>query len=134
VEDLGLSDRVEWLGAKTRDVVISTLRTSDLFVLASKIDADGDRDGLPNVLMEALSQKLPCLATDVSGIPELINHGDSGWLVSPGAPEMMAEAAEKLIKEPELRKKLGDAGYKRLKTDFTLDKCLLQIAERFGVG
>ncbi len=134
VEDLGLSDRVEWLGAKTRDVVISTLRTSDLFVLASKIDAAGDRDGLPNVLMEALSQKLPCLATDVSGIPELINHGDSGWLVSPGDPEMMAEAAEKLIKDPELRKRLGDAGYKRLKTDFTLDKCLLQIAERFGVG
>ncbi len=134
VNDLGLSDRVEWLGAKTRDVVISTLRSSDLFVLASKIDAAGDRDGLPNVLMEALSQKLPCLATDVSGIPELINHGDSGWLVSPGDPEMMAEAAEKLIKDPELRKKLGDAGYKRLKVDFTLDKCLLQIAERFGVG
>ncbi len=134
VNDLGLTDRVEWLGAKTRDVVISTLRSSDLFVLASKIDAAGDRDGLPNVLMEALSQKLPCLATDVSGIPELINHGDSGWLVSPGDPERMAEAAEKLIKNPELRKKLGDAGYKRLKTDFTLDKCLLQIAERFGVG
>jgi len=134
VKDLGLNDRVEWLGAKTRDVVIETLRAGDMFVLASKIDAAGDRDGLPNVLMEALSQKLTCLATDVSGIPELINHGDSGWLVSPANPEMMAEAMEKLIKDPALRKKLGEAGYKRLHSDFTLDKCLLQIAERFGVG
>ena len=134
VDELGLNHRVEWLGAKTRDVVIETLRTGDLFVLASKIDADGDRDGLPNVLMEALSQKLPCLATDVSGIPELIIHGDSGWLVSPGDPEMMAEAMGKLIKDPALRKKLGEAGYKRLQSDFTLDKCLVQIAEHFGVG
>jgi len=134
VEDLGLSDRVEWLGAKTRDVVIETLRAGDLFMLASKIDATGDRDGLPNVLMEALSQKLTCLATDVSGIPELITHGDSGWLVSPGNPEMMAQAAEKLIKDPDLRQKLGEAGYQRLQNDFTLDKCLTQIAGRFGVG
>ncbi len=134
VQDLGLSERVEWLGAKTRDVVIETLRSGDLFVLASKIDATGDRDGLPNVLMEALSQKLTCLATDVSGIPELITHGDSGWLVSPGNPEMMAQAAEKLIKDPDLRKSLGEAGCQRLQADFTLDKCLVQIAERFGVG
>ncbi len=134
VEDLGLNDRFEWLGAKTRDVVIKILREGDLFVLASKIDADGDRDGLPNVLMEALSQKLPVLATDVSGIPELINHGDNGWLVSPGNPEQMAQALERLIRDPGLRKKLGEAGYKRLQADFSLDKCLEQIADRFGVG
>jgi len=134
VEELGLSGRVEWLGAKTRDVVIETLRSGDLFILASKIDAAGDRDGLPNVLMEALSQKLPCLATDVSGIPELITHAANGWLVSPGNPEMMAVAAQKLIRDPGLRKKLGEAGYKRLKAEFTLDKCLHHIAERFGVG
>jgi len=134
VKDLGLNDRFNWLGAQTREVVIETLRSGDLFILASKIDADGDRDGLPNVLMEALSQKLPVLATDVSGIPELITHGDSGWLVPPGNSEMMAEAAEKLIKDPALRKNLAEAGFKRLQAEFTLDKCLVQIAGRFGVG
>ncbi len=134
VEVLGLGDKVVWMGAKTRDVVIETMRKSDLFMLASKIDAAGDRDGLPNVLMEALSQKLPCLATDVSGIPELINHGDSGWLVSPGQPKLMAEAADKLIRDPVLRKKLGNAGYKRLVREFTLEKNLVTIAQKFGAG
>lgn len=134
VEDLGLSERFEWFGAKTRDVVIETLRASDLFVLASKIDANGDRDGLPNVLMEALSQKLPCLATDVSGIPELIDHADSGWLVPPENPQKMAQALEKLIKDPALRNRLGKVGYQRLTADFNLESCLVHIADRFGVG
>ena len=56
--------------------VLAAYREADLFVLAAKVAADGDRDGLPNVLMEAQSQRLACIATDISGIPELIEDGD----------------------------------------------------------
>ena len=66
--------------------VLAAYREADLFVLASKVAKDGDRDGLPNVLIEAQSQRLACVSTDVSAIPELIEHGVTGLLVPPGDP------------------------------------------------
>ena len=77
-ERLGLSERIEWRGPRAQPDVLAAYREADLFVLAAKIAEDGDRDGLPNVLMEAQSQRLACVATDVSGIPELIRDGDNG--------------------------------------------------------
>ena len=67
--EAGIADRVEWRGPATQDEVLARYRAADLFVLASRVVADGDRDGLPNVLMEAQSQALACVATRVSGIP-----------------------------------------------------------------
>ena len=69
---LGIAGRIDWLGAQPQESVLDEMRHADMFVLASKIAADGDRDGLPNVLMEAQSQGLAVLATEVSAIPELI--------------------------------------------------------------
>ena len=68
---LGVADRIVWAGAKAQDEVIAALRDADLFVLPSKQAGDGDRDGLPNVVMEAASQGLPIIATDFAGIPEI---------------------------------------------------------------
>jgi glycosyltransferase involved in cell wall biosynthesis len=62
-------ERIQWRGALAQDQVIAVYRSADLFVLASRIAGDGDRDGLPNVLMEAQSQGVACVATDVSAIP-----------------------------------------------------------------
>ena len=67
-------------------------------------------DGLPNVLLEAQSQGLACLATDVSGIPELIEHGITGLLVAPGDGIGLSNALARLIGDPQLRKRLGEAG------------------------
>ncbi|HMG51751.1 MAG TPA: glycosyltransferase, partial [Inquilinus sp.] len=69
---LHLADRIEWRGALTQDAVLAALLDSDLFVLTARIAEDGDRDGLPNVLMEAQATGLCCLASAVSAIPELI--------------------------------------------------------------
>ena len=80
---MGLSHRIEWRGARAQPEVLAAYREADLFVLASKIADDGDRDGLPNVLMEAQSQRLACISTDVSAIPELIEDGVTGLLVPP---------------------------------------------------
>ena len=71
-------ERIEWRGAAAQPEVLAAYREADLFVLASKIAQDGDRDGLPNVLMEAQSQRLACISTDVSAIPELIEDGITG--------------------------------------------------------
>jgi glycosyltransferase involved in cell wall biosynthesis len=117
---LGLSDRIEWRGAQPQEIVLAAYREADLFVLASRIAPDGDRDGLPNVLMEAQSQALACLATDVSGIPELIEDGKTGLLVPPERPEALARALERLIRDPALRLALGRAGEERVRSAFAL--------------
>ena len=90
-ERLGLSRRIEWRGAMPQPEVLAAYREADLFVLASKVAKDGDRDGLPNVLIEAQSQRLACVSTDVSAIPELIEQNVTGLLVPPGNPIALAE-------------------------------------------
>ena len=74
--------------------MIAAYREADLFVMASRIAADGDRDGLPNVLMEAGSQELAAVTTSVSAVPELITDGENGLLVPPDQPEALAAALE----------------------------------------
>ncbi len=65
VDRLGLSHRVEWRGARAHPEVLTAYREADLFVLACKVARDGDRDGLPNVLIEAQSQRLACISTEL---------------------------------------------------------------------
>ena len=128
---LGLSGRITWLGAQDFPRVVAAYRTADLFVLASRIAADGDRDGLPNVLMEAQSQELPCLATAVSAIPELIEDGISGRLVPPDDAPALTRALAELIGDPAKRRRLGAAGRARLAADFSADTSLKCLAARF---
>jgi glycosyltransferase involved in cell wall biosynthesis len=116
----GLSARIEWRGAQAQEAVLAAYREADIFVLASRVSADGDRDGLPNVLMEAQSQGVVCLATTVSGIGELIEDGVSGVLVAPDAPAALAAALARLIREPPLRAALGAAGERRVRRDFAM--------------
>ena len=130
---LGLADRVTWLGAQPHDGVLQHYRAADLFVLASRIAGDGDRDGLPNVLMEAQSQGLACVATAVSAIPELIRHEATGLLVPPRDPPALAAALERLIGDPELRARLGAAGHERLVRGFSHVDGVDRLAALFGL-
>jgi glycosyltransferase involved in cell wall biosynthesis len=132
-EALGLSARIEWRGALAQPEVLAAYRRADLFVLAAKAAADGDRDGLPNVLVEAQSQALACIATDFSAIPELIEHGSTGLLVPPGDPSALAAALAGLIRDPARRRALGTAGERRTRRRFTLAAGLDLLAERFGL-
>ena len=130
---LGLAERIEWRGALAQQDVLAAYRAADLFVLASRVARDGDRDGLPNVLAEAQSQALACVATNVSGIPELIVAGDTGLLVEPEAPEALARALEALIRDPARRAALGEAGRRRVEATFRLEPNLARLARRFGL-
>ncbi|KZM47531.1 glycosyltransferase family 4 protein [Labrenzia sp. OB1] len=128
---LGLSDRIDWRGAQPREEVISACQQADLFVLPSKLAKSGDRDGLPNVLMEAQAMGLCCLSTRVSAIPELIRNNETGVLVPPGAQQDLAEAMEGLIRDPARRNALGLAASRLVRKDFATDPGLDRLAEKF---
>jgi len=130
-DGLGLSKRISWRGAQPREEVIAACREADLFVLPSKLAKSGDRDGLPNVLMEAQSMGLCCLSTKVSAIPELILDGETGILVAPGSPEELTSALTRLIKAPQERHRLGLAAAKRVRSEFSTDPGLDRLAEKF---
>lgn len=130
----GLAERITWHGAQPQEEVLARLRAADLFVLACRVAADGDRDGLPNVLMEAQSQGLACVSTRVSAVPELIEDGATGLLVEPDDDRALADALARLISEPALRIDLGSAGLRRLRVGFSLDTAIGPIAIRFGLG
>jgi glycosyltransferase involved in cell wall biosynthesis len=131
---LGIRDRVEWRGALTQEELLAEYRAADLFALASLVARDGDRDGLPNVLMEAQSQGLACVATRVSAIPELVDDGRSGVLVGENDPEALARALEALIRDPARRRALGEAGLARVRAEFALEANLERLAGKFGLG
>ncbi|HEV3007967.1 MAG TPA: glycosyltransferase family 4 protein [Burkholderiales bacterium] len=131
---LGLSEKIAWRGALTQETLLAEYRNADLFALASRIARDGDRDGLPNVLAEAQSQALACVATRVSAIPELLRDGQTGLLVEENDPDALARALEALITSPTRRRALGQAGQSRVVESFALDANLESLARKFGLA
>jgi len=125
---LELTDRITWYGAQDQGTVIEHYRNCDLLVLPSKEGSDGDRDGLPNVLMEAQSQALACLATRFTAIPELIEDGETGVLVPPGDIGALKQALEQLVRSPERREKIGLAGYAHVRREFQAEEGISKIA------
>ena len=117
-EKLGLAGKLEFLGSQSQARVLQAYRESDIFVLPCRIAADGDRDGLPNVIVEAQSQKLPVISSPISGIPELIEDGANGLLVEPNQPEKLAVALTALAKDPTRRAAMGNEGMTRVHTHF----------------
>jgi len=125
----GLSDRIDWRGACDQPEVIAAMRDAHLFVLPSRVAADGDRDGLPNVLMEAASQKLPILSTPVSAIPEFIDNGVHGILCD-DSPEVLARHMTRVAQDPQLGPRLADAAHARLHAEFTMQPGIDHLAQR----
>ena len=130
---LGLAKRIAWLGPQPQTEVLAWLRRAEIFVLASRVGDDGDCDGLPNVLLEAQSQRLACIATDISGIPELIINGKTGLLVPQRDPDALAKAIAVLIADPAARKRLGSAGARLVRKEFAADAWIGALAEKLGI-
>jgi glycosyltransferase involved in cell wall biosynthesis len=133
-ERLGLAARIDWRGALPQQEVLALYRSADLFVLASKVAADGDRDGLPNVLMEAASQRLASLATRLPGIEELLEDGTSALLVPPGDPAALSQALVRLIGDSALRRRLGEAAEARVRRHFDAASTVEGLARRLGAA
>jgi len=129
--ELGIEARIDWRGALDQKDVLDAYRRSDIFALACRITADGDRDGLPNVLVEASSQRLVCVSTAISGVPELLRDGENGLLVPPDNPQELAYALERLIIAPGLRARLADAAEERVRTHFDNKVSIRQLTALF---
>jgi glycosyltransferase involved in cell wall biosynthesis len=129
---LAIATRIEWLGARTQDEVLALLREIDIFVLAARVASDGDRDGLPNVVMEAMSQRRAILATDAASIPEAVTDGLTGALVPPGDPEALARRLAALIADPWTRERLGAAAAEAVRREFDFTHCIGAIAAAFA--
>ena len=110
VSEAGLKDRVTFAGSLSQAEVIEHYQQCDLFVLPCRIAQSGDRDGLPNVLVEAQSQGVMVISTPISGIPELVQDGKNGLLVPPDDISGLAAALETAIRNPGMRQKMGEAG------------------------
>jgi glycosyltransferase involved in cell wall biosynthesis len=118
VRQLGLEPVCRWLGAQPQHVVLEHYRRAHLFVLGCEVAADGDRDGIPNVLFESMAMGVPVVATGVSAIPELVESGRTGWLVPPGRPEALADAMHAMLTDPGLRRRVIPAARQRVLQDF----------------
>ncbi len=130
-EALGLTSRITWLGSRAQEEVLAQYRESDLFVLPCRIASDGDRDGLPNVLVEASSQGLACISTTVSGVPELLSDGVNGLLVPPEDAAALSAALARAIADPALRQRLGAAAEKRVRGNFDHKSSIEELTQLF---
>ena len=129
--ELGIADRLTWTGAVDQAEVLAAYRASDLFALACRITPDGDRDGLPNVLVEAASQGLACVTTGISGIPELFTDGGNGLLVPPEDASALAAALERAISDPALRDRLGQAAAARVRATLDYHTSIAELVALF---
>jgi glycosyltransferase involved in cell wall biosynthesis len=96
----------------------ATYAGSDVLVLPSIVDARGDTEGLGVVLLEAMSYGVPVVASDIGGITDIVEHDTSGLLVPPGDPAALAQALERLARDPALASRLGSAGEQRVRRAF----------------
>lgn len=125
VESLGIGKVVIFHGFTPQDKLDEIYRRSDVFALASFAE------GLPGVLMEAMAMEIPCVATWITGVPELIRDGIDGLLVPPADPPAMAAAIARLMDDPALRRNIGLAGRQRILEKFHLRKNASYLADIF---
>jgi glycosyltransferase involved in cell wall biosynthesis len=122
IDRRGLSGIVSLEGAMAQTELIGLYRRADIFALAPRITANGDRDGIPNVLAEAMAMGVPVVSTELSGIPELVRHGYSGLLTHPASPGELADALERLLGDPDYARSLAINGRAELERAWNCDK------------
>lgn len=120
-EQLGISEQVKFTGAVDQDHILDFYKAADMFVLPSFAE------GLPVVLMEAMAMEIPCITTAITGIPELIQNGEDGLLVPASDSAGLAEAIIKLASDESLRRQLGQAGRRKVLSDYDLKKNTLHL-------
>ena len=129
VAELGLDDRVTICGALPAEEVRALLAGADAAVLASVVEETGKMEGIPVFLMEAMAAGLPVVATDISGIAELVEDGVSGLLVPERDPVALAAAVSRLAGDPELRRRFGRAGRERVRRSFELSRSVAALRD-----
>ena len=131
IKELNLQDRVKLLGARDQDFVRAAYQRAAIFVLPCMVTPNGDRDGIPNVLYEAMASGAPVISTPVAAIPELIDSESNGLLVEQQSPELLADAIDRLLVNPDLRGRFARAARATIETRFTLDRTARELLKVF---
>jgi colanic acid/amylovoran biosynthesis glycosyltransferase len=127
IEELSLDEVVQLPGPKPQHALRKRLVSSSLFVLPSVPEAEGGMDNLPTVIMEAMATGLPVVSSSIGGIPEMVIENETGFLVQPEDAVALADAIEKIINDRSLGQRLGEAGYERAETLFSIGKNMRQL-------
>jgi len=137
IESLDLASVTRLLGTQPHQVVLEHYKQADLFVLGCEVAPSGDRDGIPNVLTESMAMGLPVVATNISGIPELVENEGTGLLVPPGQPDKLAAAMLRMLTDGDLRQRVIASGKQRVVREFDNRQLIQELAgvyQKEGLG
>jgi len=126
--ELGITERVTFTGARNLDVIEGYYRTVTAVVVPCRVLPDGDSDGIPNVLLEAMAAGVPVVTTDIRSLAEVMHDGDNGLVVVPNDARQLADAMRRLLHEPELRQRLIAGGRNTVERMFDLRRNMTELA------
>lgn len=121
IQEANLEDRISLEGPKSLAAIVNLLGESRVFALPCVVEADGGMDNLPTVIVEAMAAALPVVSTRLAGVPEMVRHGETGYLVDPGDVEGLAANLERLLTDPEEARSLGQAGARHARSTFAVE-------------
>lgn len=127
IEERNLQEEVQLIGPKPQEEISRMMSEARLFVLPSIVAADGQMEGIPVVLMEAMASGRPVVSTSISGIPELVDDGVNGLLVPPGDAFALARAIRTLLDDPRRAREMGTRGRQKVCAEFALRDCVGQL-------
>ncbi|MGO4596115.1 glycosyltransferase family 4 protein [Terrabacter sp. 2RAF25] len=131
---LGVDDVVTFAGERDSPVIVDAMREADVFALTPFVTADGDRDGVPNVVVEALASGLPVVATDVGGVAEAVEHGQNGLLAPARDVAAVADHLGSLLRDPARRRMMGARARETAERSFDVNRAAEQLVQVFGVA
>ncbi len=132
VDTLGQSKSVSFLGALTREVVLTEMQNADVFVHPSVVLSNGDQDGIPNVVLEAMAVGLCVVGSDIEGICEVIQNGISGLIAKSGDVQSLALAMERAINDGQLRERLGQRAREVVCENYSKDAAIAKVAKEMA--
>lgn len=131
-KELGLGRSLRFAGALTQPEVRRLLRRASVVALPCVVDRDGNQDALPTVLLEAAASGVPAVSTHVAGVPEIVAHGRTGFVVRPEDPRAIAESLARLLESPELRQRMGAAARRRAEEKFDQRAAVRALADLYA--
>lgn len=130
-DSLGLTAQVEFPGEQDREGIIEALGEADVFLLTPIVTDDGDRDGIPNVLVEAMACGLPVVATSAGGVGELVQDGVNGYLTEPGNVQGIAKGVASLLASPDVRSEMGGSARRTVEEGYDVNGAARQLEQMF---